>query len=126
MNGVAMSDPMLIAIVDDDPGVRGSLHSLLRSVGMQGVGFATAEALLDYAQPVDLDCVVTDLHMPGMSGLDLQKELTCRHWPQPLIVMTAYPTEAARQQALSAGAKGFLTKPVDPDALLEAIKHATD
>lgn len=120
-----MSHPLLIAIVDDDPGVRGSVHSLLRSAGMEGVGFAAAEDLLDYGSPVNLDCIVTDLHMPGMSGIELQKELTRRHWQKPVIVMTAYPTAAARQQALSGGACEFLTKPVDPDALLDAIAAAT-
>ncbi|WP_428926631.1 response regulator transcription factor [Marinibacterium sp. SX1] len=116
--------PYLIAIVDDDPGVRGSLHSLLRSAGMDGIGFAAAEDLLGYADPARLDCIVTDLHMPGMSGTDLQEELARRAWAKPVIVMTAYPTDAARDRALSAGARQFLTKPVDPDALLDAIEDA--
>lgn len=114
----------LIAIVDDDPGVRGSLHSLLRSAGMDGIGFAAAEDLLAYDDPARLDCIVTDLHMPGMSGTDLQEELARRAWTKPVIVMTAYPTDAARDRALTCGARQFLTKPVDPDLLLDAIEAA--
>ncbi len=118
--------PYLIAIVDDDPGVRGSLDSLLRSAGMNGIGFAAAEDLLAYDGAQGLDCIVTDLHMPGMSGVDLQDELVRRRWYKPVIVMTAYPTDAARARALSGGARQFLTKPVDPDALLDAIEAAID
>lgn len=120
-----MSLPLLVAIVDDDPGVRGSLDSLLRSAGLQGLGFSTAEALLDFERPEQLDCVVTDLHMPGLSGLELQEELMRRNWRKPLILMTAYPTPAARQHAQNCGVRAFLTKPIDPDALLDAIEAAT-
>jgi len=67
-------------------------------------------------------CIVTDLHMPGMTGLELQAEIVRRGWVLPLIMMTAYPTDAARDQALAAGAAAFLTKPIDPDRLLEAIQ----
>lgn len=120
-----MPHPLLIAIVDDDPGVRGSVDSLLRSAGMEGLGFATAEELLDFASPERLDCIVTDLHMPGLSGIELQEELTRRHWQKPLILMTAYPTTAAREKAMTCGACEFLAKPIDPDALLDAIEAAT-
>ena len=120
-----MSNPFpLIAIVDDDPGVRGSLDSLLRSTGMASVGFASAEELLASDMRADLRCVVTDLHMPGMTGLELQAELARCGWSQPVIVMTAYPTAASRDQALRAGAAAFLTKPIDPDRFLDAIEEA--
>ncbi|WP_404479349.1 response regulator transcription factor [Novosphingobium sp. BL-52-GroH] len=112
----------MIAIVDDDSGVRGSLDSLLRSAGMRGLGFARAEDLLGSDARATFACVVTDLHMPGMSGLELQAELARRGCPLPVILMTAFPTEAARGQAMAGGAKAFLTKPIDPDALLEAIE----
>ncbi|MFC7556700.1 response regulator transcription factor [Pseudoroseomonas wenyumeiae] len=69
-------------------------------------------------------CVVTDLHMSDMSGLELQSELARRGWLQPVIFMTAFPTDTTRTQALAAGATAFLTKPIDPDALLDAIKSA--
>lgn len=117
-----MKASSLIAVVDDDPGVRGSLDSLLRSVGMTSLPFSSAEALLDSGAEARLACVVTDLHMPGMTGLELQAEIARRGWPLPLIMMTAYPTDTSRDQALTAGAVAFLTKPIDPDRLLEAIQ----
>lgn len=112
----------LIAIVDDDSGVRGSLDSLLRSAGMRGLGFARGEDLLHCRIDERVACVVTDLHMPGMTGLELQSELTRRGCGLPVILMTAFPTPAARDQALAGGARAFLTKPIDPDALLDAIE----
>jgi len=111
----------LVAVVDDDAGVRGSLDSLLRSEGMTSIGFARAEDLLASDLLRHVTSIVTDLHMPGMTGLALQAELRRRNCPQSVIVMTGYPTDAARKQAMSAGAGAFLVKPIDPDALLEAI-----
>ncbi len=117
-----MNASPVIAIVDDDPGVRGSLDSLLRSVGMVSLGFASAEDLLASGAQGRLACVVTDLHMPGMTGLELQAEIARRGWHKPLIMMTAYPTDQSRDQALGAGAAAFLTKPIDPDSFLEAVE----
>ncbi|WP_421696098.1 response regulator transcription factor [Aestuariivirga sp.] len=114
----------LIAIVDDDPGVRGSVDSLLRSAGLAGRSFPCAEALLCCGEESRIACIITDLHMPGMSGIELQAELARRGWRQPLIVMTAFPSAAAREQALASGALAFLTKPIDPDALLAAVERA--
>lgn len=114
-----------IAIVDDDPDVRASLDSLMRSAGLDVRCFASARDLLADGEARTAACVVTDLHMPDMSGLELQGELARLGWPQPVILMTAYPTDAARSQALDGGAAAFLTKPVDPDALLDAIESAT-
>lgn len=118
-----MRPSTIIGIVDDDPDVRRSLDSLMRSAGMTSRCFASAEAFLDDAGQDALACIVTDLHMPGLTGLDLQAEIARRGWLQPVILMTAYPTEAARGQAMDAGALAFLTKPVDPDALLDAIER---
>jgi FixJ family two-component response regulator len=113
----------IIGIVDDDADVRRSLDSLMRSAGLTPRCFACAEDVL--AGGNGLDCLVTDLHMPGMTGLELQAEIARRGWRMPLIMMTAFPTDLARDQAMRAGAAAFLTKPVDPDGLLEAIEHAT-
>ena len=115
----------IVAIVDDDADVRRSLESLLRSAGVSSLSYACAAELLASGDEARLGCVVTDLHMPGMTGLELQSEIARRGWPLPLIVMTAYPTDAARDQALAAGALFFLTKPIDPDRLLEAVASAT-
>lgn len=119
-----MSTSSVIAIVDDDAGVRGSLDSLMRSVGMTTRAFSSAEDLLACGDQAGLACIVTDLHMPGMNGLELQAEMLRRGWPNPLILMTAFPTDAARDQALAGGALAFLTKPIDPDSLLDAIEGA--
>lgn len=113
-----------VAIVDDDPGVRGSIASLVRSAGLVGEQFSDGLALLASGDLEAIDCIVTDLHMPGMDGRALQLELGRRGCRQPLIVMTAFPTPAARDEMLASGARAFLTKPVDPDALLEAIEQA--
>ena len=113
----------IIAIIDDDLDVRRSLDSLMRSAGLSPRCFASAEELLTLGARGDLACIVTDLHMPGMTGLELQLELGRRGWRQPVILMTAFPTDAARQQAMAAGAAAFLTKPVDPDRLLAAVEQ---
>ncbi|PCF91286.1 two-component system response regulator [Sphingopyxis terrae subsp. ummariensis] len=124
-NGIAfVSSSPIIAIIDDDPDVRGSLDSLLRSVGMTPRCYAGAEEMLASGGHEELACIVTDLHMPGMTGLELQAQLSARGWRTPFILVTAYPTDAARDQATRAGACGFLTKPVDPDRLLDAIEDA--
>ncbi len=114
----------LIAIVDDDPDVRASLDALMRSAGHGARCFARARDLLGDLTADALSCIVTDVHMPEMSGLELQREMARRHWLQPLIMMTAYPTDEARDEALGHGARAFLSKPIDPDALLAAIEGA--
>ena len=115
----------IIGVVDDDPGVRGSIDSLIRSSGMRTLAFDSAEALLASGAEDRLACIVTDLHMPGLSGLELQQEVTRRGWPQPLILMTGFPSPETRDQAIRGGAIAFLTKPIDPDGLLDAIESAT-
>ncbi len=120
-----MPHPRLVAIVDDDPGVRGSIASFLRSAGLVGAQFADGGELLASPDLEAVDCILTDLHMPGMDGRALQIELGRRGCRQPLIVMTAFPTAIAREQMLADGARAFLTKPIDPDALLDAIDAAT-
>ena len=119
-----MTTSPLIAIVDDDPGVRGSLNSLMRSAGLTPHCFPGGEALLESGLEDRIACIVTDLHMPGMTGLELQAEIVRRGWCNPVIVMTGYPTNATRDQAFGAGAAAFLSKPIDPDALIEAIERA--
>lgn len=121
-----MTPSPVVAVVDDDPGIRGSLDSLLRSAGMTSLPFPSAEALLGSGAETRVACIVTDLHMPGMTGLELQAEIARRGWPHPVIMMTAFPTDAARDQALGAGAIAFLTKPIDPDSLLDAIEGIAD
>jgi FixJ family two-component response regulator len=119
-----LSHHQLVAIVDDDPGVRGSIASLLRSAGFDGAQFGESGALLASPELNRFACIVTDLHMPGVDGRQLQLALASRGCRHPLIVMTAFPTSIVREQMLASGAKAFLTKPVDPDELLAAIEAA--
>jgi FixJ family two-component response regulator len=114
-----------VAIVDDDAGVRGSLDSLMRSAGLVPRSYAGGASLLADPAHGALACIVTDLHMPDMTGLELQAEIVRRGWRQPVILMSAFPTDAVCRQAIEAGVVAFLTKPIDPDALLEAIERAT-
>jgi FixJ family two-component response regulator len=114
----------LIAIVDDDPLVRDSIDSLVRSEGLATAMFAGGSDLLDYDKAADVGCIVTDLNMPGMTGLELQEKIVKIGWRVPIIFMTAFPTPVAQAQAMAAGAMRFLTKPVDPDELLDAIGQA--
>ncbi len=119
-----MQRSALIAIVDDDPDVRASLNALMRSAGHGARCFASARDLLGDQTADTLACIITDVHMPEMSGLELQREMVRRDWHQPLIMMTAYATDEARAEALDHGASAFLSKPIDPDALLAAIERA--
>lgn len=119
-----MPKSRLIAIVDDDPLVRDSIDSLIRSEGLPTAMFCGGEELLGFDRPDEVSCIVTDLNMPGMSGLHLQGRIVDSGWPVPIIFMTAFPTPEAQAQALLAGALKFLTKPVDPDELLDAIAQA--
>ncbi len=115
----------IIAVVDDDPGVRGSIDSLLRSAGMSGLLFASAEQVLASGLSESVRCVVTDLHLPGMSGLDLQHEIGRRGWRQPVVVMTAFPTVTSRTAAAEVGAVAYLTKPIEPETLLSLLREHT-
>ncbi|MET3711882.1 FixJ family two-component response regulator [Sphingomonas trueperi] len=112
----------LIAIVDDDSDVRGSLNSLLRSAGHESVSFACAEDLLS-GDPERFGWIITDLHMPGMTGLELQAEINRLGVAASIVLMTAFPTPAFEEQALKAGACAFMTKPIDPDVLLDVVEQ---
>lgn len=114
----------IVAIVDDDDAIRGALARLIRTIGYTPSTFASAEALLAAIDEADIACVLTDVQMPGMNGLDLVKALRLREHDLPIMVMTAYPSLANRELALAAGAHEYLTKPLD-DALLERwLLHA--
>lgn len=120
-----MQPSSIIGVVDDDPGIRGSIDSFIRSNGMATMAFESAEDLLASGMQDELACIVTDIHMSGLSGLDLQREMARLGWPHPIILMTAFPTPETRDQAIRAGAIAFLTKPIDPDDLLDAIESVT-
>jgi FixJ family two-component response regulator len=114
----------LIAIVDDDDSLRKSLDNLIRSVGFRTQGFSSAEAFLSSNQVHDTACLILDVRMPGMSGLELQRQMVAANWPLPLIFVTAHADDDARAQALAAGAVDFLYKPFREEDLLKAIDTA--
>jgi FixJ family two-component response regulator len=105
----------VVAIVDDDPAIRSALSRLARSLGYAPASFAGAEPLLKAADDAGIAVVVTDVQMPGLSGLDLLRLLRLRRPTLPVIVMTAYPSEASRARALASGAFAYLAKPFDAE-----------
>src|SRR5215470_1954031 len=119
-----MFENPLIAVVDDDASMRGALRRLLRSVGFRAAEFASAEEFLQTAQLQDTACVIVDVRMPRMSGLELQQHLATIQCPVPLIFITAHGDEEARARALRAGAVDFLYKPFREEVLLRAIQSA--
>ncbi|MFD2055441.1 response regulator transcription factor [Mesorhizobium calcicola] len=114
----------MIAIVDDDEAVRTSTANLMRSFGFAANLFASGEELLRSPRLADACCVITDVQMPGMNGLELQTLLSARGHTVPVIFITAYPEERIRQNALAAGAAGFFYKPFDAVAMIRCIDNA--
>jgi len=116
----------LIAIVDDDESVREALQSLLKSMGLRAEGFVSAEDFLHSAPLPDTTCLILDVRMPGMGGLELQRQLAVAERRIPIIFITAHGDENARMQALRAGAVDFLAKPFSEEALLAAVHSALE
>ena len=114
----------LISIIDDDQSVREAMKSLLRSLGYAAAGFASAEEYLDSDRIRDTACIITDLQMPGLSGIDLQQRLLADGNKTPIIFVTAFPNDKMRKHALAAGAFGFLNKPFDEPTLIACIDKA--
>jgi FixJ family two-component response regulator len=119
-----MPDGPLISIVDDDDALRNSLDDLIRSVGFRAEGFPSAEAFLSSTQARDTACLILDVRMPGMNGLDLQLKIVAANWRIPIIFITSHADDDARARALAAGAVAFLYKPFREEALLDAIDAA--
>lgn len=119
-----MADRNLIAIVDDDASVRAALHGLMRSLGFPNETFASAEDFLASRQLGRTACVIADVNMPGMSGPELHRQLNASAAAIPVILITAYPDERVRQQALRAGAIGYLSKPFDDHDLIACLQTA--
>ena len=114
----------MISIVDDDESVRKATKRLLRSLGYGAATFASAEDFLQSNQVNDTSCLISDVQMPGLSGVELQSHLIAQGHRTPIIFITACPEENARAHALKAGAIGFLTKPFDEQRLIEYIHTA--
>lgn len=116
----------IIAIVDDDPSVRRGLERLIRSLGWRAESFASAQEFLDRPRTEAPGCLVLDLQLPGLSGLDLQKRMAEAGLQTPIVFLTGHGDIPASVKAMKAGAVEFLTKPVDERDLLNAIQEAIE
>ena len=114
----------LVAIVDDDDLMRNALQGLLKSVGLPARAFASAEEFLLSGQQRQTACLIADIRMPGMSGLELQAKLKAERCRIPTIFITAHGDAKMRMQALRAGAVEFLAKPFDDEVLLGNVRAA--
>jgi FixJ family two-component response regulator len=114
----------MIGIVDDDKGARDALEMLMRSLGHKACTFASAEEFLKSEKVCDASCVITDVQMPGLSGLDLQDRMIADGHCAPIIFITGHPDDNVRARAMNAGAVGFLVKPVQARHLIGCIEKA--
>ncbi len=115
-----------VFVIDDDPSVRKSLSRLLRSLGFDAETFASAETFLARAHYDGVGCIVLDVRMPGLSGMDLQEELRRADYSMPIIFITGHGNIPMSVQAMKKGAIDFLTKPFDDEQLLQAVKNAIE
>ena len=116
--------PKTVAVVEDDESYRFAIERLLRSEGFSVQTFACAEDFLDSGRQRETGCLIADIRMPGMAGLDLQAKLNADHCPIPIIFITAHGDEQMRLQAMRGGAVKFLAKPFDSAILLEGVRAA--
>jgi FixJ family two-component response regulator len=121
-----MGTTKLIAIVDDDDSMRSAVQDLLEAVNLPAHGFASAEEFLSSGRQHDTACLIADIRMPGMSGLELQAKLNAERCRIPIIFITAHGDQRMRMQALRAGAVEFLAKPFDNEALLDSVRAALE
>jgi FixJ family two-component response regulator len=119
----ALSGPV-VTLVDDDANVRQAMGNLLNSVGIETISFASGRELLDAALPDRPGCLVLDVRMPGLSGLDVQHQLSRKGIDTPIVFLTAHGDIAMGVEAMKAGASDFLTKPVRDQTFLDAISRA--
>jgi FixJ family two-component response regulator len=116
----------LVAVVDDDDLLRDGIRRLLKASGLGAVAFESAEGLLKSGQLQEIACLIADVRMPGMSGLELQAKLKAERCPIPIIFITAHGDARMRIQAMRNGAVEFLTKPFDNAVLLEVVHAALE
>jgi FixJ family two-component response regulator len=114
----------LVAIVDDDESVQSALQDLIESDNLSALCFSSAEQFLDSQAQSKVACLIADIRMPGMSGLELQSQLNAERCPIPIIFITAHGDTKMRIQAMCDGAVEFLTKPFDNAVLLELVHAA--
>jgi FixJ family two-component response regulator len=117
-------DVPLISIVDDDNSLRNSLADLIQSIGFRTQGFPSADAFLSSTDARHTACLILDVRMPGMNGLELQRQVVAAGWGIPIIFITSHADDVARERALEAGAVAFLYKPFHEEELVKAIDAA--
>ncbi|HEV3332150.1 MAG TPA: response regulator [Bryobacteraceae bacterium] len=116
--------PIKIAVVDDDESVRESLLGLVESVGYDAAPFRSAEEFLNWKRSDEFACLILDIRLPGMSGLELYCQLITKDERVPAVFITAHTDRAVQSRALAKGASAFLLKPFKPEALLDAVRTA--
>lgn len=116
----------MVAVVEDDESYRVALQRLLKSADLPVRSFASAEDFLNSGQQYEAACLIADIRMPGMSGLELQAKLNAEHCRIPTIFITAHGDEKMRLQAMRGGAVKFFAKPFDGEALLESVRSALE
>ena len=119
-----MSELPLITVVDDDEAIREAIQSLLRSVGFRAEVFPSAEDFWSAGHRQNAACLIVDVRMPRMSGLELQRQLATAHCPMPIVFITAHGDEETRARALRGGAVDLLDKPFNDEVLLRAVQAA--
>ena len=123
-SGGAVPAPPLVVVIEDDPSFRRALSRALTLRGFRCDGYASAEEFLERGSPDATDCIVLDIHLGGMSGFELQAELTARPSSPAIIFITAFDDPATRERAREVGAVAYLQKPFDEQSLVEAITRA--
>src|ERR1700755_70476 len=114
----------LISVVDDDASVLRTTMLLIESLGFRAAGFQSAENFLKSGQLHETSCLIVDVQMPGMNGLELQSELAAAGYDIPIVFVTAYDNQVSRKQAMQAGAVAFLAKPFGDEQLLQTVRLA--
>jgi len=122
----AQETAKLIAIVDDDNSMRNAVQDLLQAVDLPAEAFASAEEFLKSGKQHETACLIADIRMPGMSGLELQATLRAQRCNVPIIFITAHGDERMRMQARRAGAVEFLSKPFDKEVLIDSVRAALE
>lgn len=115
-----------VAVVDDDESVRRALIRLLSVEGLSAEAFPTAQALLEHLETGDFGCLILDIHLSGMSGLDLLERLSVEGRRIPVVIITAHDDHESRERACAGGAAAYFRKPVDAKVLLEAVHKAIE
>jgi FixJ family two-component response regulator len=119
-----LPQPVVISIVDDDEEVREATKGLVRSLGYTAATFGSAEEFLNSERRYDTSCIIADVQMPGLSGVEMQRRLIAEGHPLPMIFVTAFPEDQVRASAMEAGAVGFLSKPCSEEHLIGCLDSA--